>query len=49
MLTSIAEINKASRDGLEDYLEIWGYFVSYAESTDELREAAVENFKTEGY
>lgn len=42
------EIRAASRKELENYLRGWGFQVYDHESTDQLREAALENLRTEG-
>lgn len=41
-------IATADRDELIAYLEQWGFMVYDDESTEALREAAMENFTTEG-
>ncbi len=42
------DIKLASRGELETYLQSWGFQVYDHESTDELRDAALENCSTEG-
>lgn len=42
------EIRQAGRPELEHYLRTWGFEVYDHETTDELRDAALENFRTEG-
>lgn len=42
------ELEKATRDALIDYLTDWGYMCYEHETTDELREAALMNYLTEG-
>lgn len=42
------EIEQMTRDELVKYLESWGFQCYDSETTDELREAALENFDTEG-
>jgi hypothetical protein len=42
------ELQTATRDELIAYLESWGFQCYEHETTDELREAALENFDTEG-
>ncbi|MBS3912714.1 MAG: hypothetical protein KGZ70_12985 [Hydrogenophaga sp.] len=42
------EIEKMDRQELIAYLEGWGFQCYDHETTDELREAALENFDTEG-
>ncbi len=47
MFCSLDEIEVASRDELIQYLEGWGCACYDDESTDLLREAAMETFETE--
>lgn len=47
MMQNEEDIRRASRGELEQYLEAWGFQVYDSETTDELREAALENFRTE--
>lgn len=47
MFCSLDEIEVASRDELIQYLEGWGCACYDHESTDLLREAAMETFETE--
>lgn len=42
-------LRSATRQELIAYLESWGFQCYDRESTAELREAAIENFKTEGF
>lgn len=42
------EIERMNRSELIAYLEGWGFQCYDHETTDELREAALENFDTEG-
>ena len=42
------DIHDMDRKELIDYLEGWGFQCYDWESTDELREAALENLNTEG-
>jgi hypothetical protein len=42
------EIKTATREELVAYLEGWGFACYSSESTGALREAALENFMTEG-
>jgi hypothetical protein len=48
MITSLEDIKTATRADLIAYLEGWGFQCYDHESDDELREAARENFLTEG-
>lgn len=41
-------LQAADRETLVAYLESWGFACYGSETTDELREAAIENFDTEG-
>ena len=45
---NMQELESATRDELIDYLTDWGYMCYEHETTDELREAAILNFMTEG-
>lgn len=47
MIQNEEDILQAGREELEEYLEAWGFQVYDSETTDELRDAAMENFKTE--
>ena len=46
-LFSEPEIESANREDLIAYLEGWGFACYDHETTDELRTAAIENFRTE--
>jgi hypothetical protein len=46
-ISSRDEIQTASREQLVAYLENWGFQCYDSESTDELREAALQNWDTE--
>lgn len=46
-MTSIGDIQSACRCDLIEYLENWGFQCYDHETTEELRDAAIENFKTE--
>jgi hypothetical protein len=48
MISSLADIDTASRAELIAYLENWGFQCYDHETDDELRDAARENFNTEG-
>lgn len=48
MFSSIDEIKRASRQDLIEYLEAWGTACFDDESTELLRDAAIETFETEG-
>lgn len=47
MLSRLADIKTACRCSLVEYLESWGFYCYDHETDDELRAAAIENFKTE--
>lgn len=44
----IVDLMRATREELVAYLESWSFQCYDYETTEELREAALENFKTEG-
>lgn len=46
-ITSKEEIEKASREDLVAYLESWGFQCYDHETTDQLRDAALDNWRTE--
>ena len=46
-ISSRADIQSASREELIAYLEAWGFQCYDHETTDELRQAALENWDTE--
>lgn len=46
-ISSRSEIQTASRDELVAYLERWGFQCYDHETTEELRDAALENWDTE--
>ena len=46
--SSVSELEAATREELVAYLEGWGFQCYEHESTDELRDAAIDNFNTEG-
>ena len=46
-ISSRSEIQAANRDELVAYLENWGFQCYDHETTDELRDAALENWDTE--
>jgi hypothetical protein len=48
MFTCLKEVQSASRQELVEYLESWGTACYDDESTNLLREAAIDTFKTEG-
>lgn len=45
---TLKDIQSASRAEIQTYLESWGTACYDSEPTELLREAAVENFETEG-
>lgn len=47
-MDSLDEIRRASRDDVVAYLTGWGFQCYDHETTDELRDAAIDNFETEG-
>lgn len=47
MISSIQDIKQASREELVAYLTGWGFQCYDHETTNKLREAAIENFETE--
>lgn len=47
MIQNEADIRRAGREELEDYLESWGFQVYDDETEEQLREAAMENFRAE--
>lgn len=47
MIQNEEDIRRAGRVELEEYLEAWGFQVYDHETTETLREAALENFHTE--
>lgn len=46
--SSVSELEAATREELVAYLEGWGFQCYDHESTSELRDAAIQNFTTEG-
>ena len=47
-MTTAQDIHDMDRGELVEYLESWGFQCYDHETTDELREAALENHNTEG-
>lgn len=47
-METLRDLQQASRAELVTYLESWGFACYDSESTEDLRNSAIENFETEG-